>query len=317
MYRRAGVCAREARFAGASKDDDGMVNPLTRSLEEWSRLFVDGGSAAGGPGRAIGRLFGRRHGIGLDAARVPKGVRVYVIGDIHGCITLLEQLHALVERDARAGPRGMRNIIVYLGDYVDRGLHSREVLDVLCGRPLPGFDPVFLRGNHDQQFLDFFEDPRSGAVWFRYGGDATVYSYGVRIPETVGATQRFAYVRDELAAKVPHAHIELLARTQLYCEIGDYAFVHAGIRPELPLDRQVPEDLMWIRDGFLDYDRPLDKVVVHGHSVSDRPQLREHRIGIDTGACYGNALTCLVLEGGSRRFLSSRDAGPRRAACAE
>jgi serine/threonine protein phosphatase 1 len=292
-----------------------MVNPLTRSLE-WSRQLVDGGST-GGPGRALGRLFGRRNRVGLQTATLPDGVRVYVIGDIHGCISLLEQLHALVVVDARAARGKARNIIVYLGDYVDRGLHSREVLDVLSGRPLPGFDPVFLRGNHDQQFLDFFDDPHSGAVWFRYGGDATVYSYGVRIPESVGAAERFTYVRDELAAKVPQAHIDFLTRTQLYCEIGDYAFVHAGIRPELPLDRQVPEDLMWIRDGFLDYDRPLDKVVVHGHSVSDQPQLREHRIGIDTGACYGNALTCLVLEGGGRRFLSSRDAGSRRVACAE
>lgn len=292
-----------------------MANPLTRSLE-WSRQLVEGGSS-GGPSWALGRLFGKRHRIGLQTARVPEGVRVYVVGDIHGCIGLLEQLHALVAADARASRGGVRNIIVYLGDYVDRGLHSREVLDVLSGAPLPGFDPVFLRGNHDQQFLDFFEDPRSGAVWFRYGGDATVYSYGVRIPGSVGAADRFTYIRDELAEKVPQAHIEFLARTQLYCEIGDYAFVHAGIRPELPLDRQVPEDLMWIRDAFLDYDRPLDKVVVHGHSVSDQPQLREHRIGIDTGACYGNALTCLVLEDGARRFLSSRDAGPRRAACAE
>lgn len=292
-----------------------MANPLTRSLE-WSRQWVDGGSS-GGPAWALGRLFGKRHRIGLQTARVPEGVRVYVVGDIHGCIGLLDQLHDLVVADARAARGGLRNIIVYLGDYVDRGLHSREVLDVLSGPPLPGFDPVFLRGNHDQQFLDFFEDPRSGAVWFRYGGDATVYSYGVRIPGSVGAADRFTYIRDELAEKVPQPHIEFLARTQLYCEIGDYAFVHAGIRPELPLDRQVPEDLMWIRDAFLDYDRPLDKVVVHGHSVSDQPQLREHRIGIDTGACYGNALTCLVLEDGARRFLSSRDAGPRRAACAE
>lgn len=292
-----------------------MVNPLTRSLE-WSRQFVEGGSSSG-PGRALGRLFGKRNRVGLQTAGVPEGVRVYVIGDIHGCIGLLERLHALVAEDAGSAPRGTRRIIVYLGDYVDRGLHSREVLDVLSGRPLPGFDPVFLRGNHDQQFLDFFEEPRSGAIWFRYGGDATVYSYGVRIPETVGALDRFTYVRDELAAKVPAAHIEFLAHTQLYCEIGDYAFVHAGIRPELPLDRQVPEDLLWIRDGFLEYDRPLDKVVVHGHSVSDQPQLREHRIGIDTGACYGNALTCLVLEGHGRRFLSSREAGSRRLACAE
>ncbi len=244
---------------------------------------------------------------------MPEGVRVYVIGDIHGCLNLLKRLHGQIIADARMAGGGMRNIIVYLGDYVDRGLHSREVVDLLAGSRLPGFDPVFLRGNHEQQFLDFFDNPGSGAVWFKYGGDATVYSYGVRISQNIAPSDRFIHVRDRMAELVPRAHIEFLARTQLYCEIGDYAFVHAGIRPELPMERQVPEDLMWIRDGFLDYDRPLDKVVVHGHSVSDAPQMLEHRIGIDTGACYGNALTCLVLEGGARRFLSASDAGSRLA----
>jgi serine/threonine protein phosphatase 1 len=286
-----------------------MANALMRSLE-WSRQLVDAG-AGSNPGWGLARLFARRQRVGLQTARVPAGVRVYVVGDIHGCIGLLQQLHASVVSDARMAGGGLRNVIVYLGDYVDRGLHSREVLDLLCASRLRGFDPVFLRGNHDQQFLDFFDNPRSGTVWFKYGGDATVYSYGVRIPESIVAADRFTYVRDRLAEAVPRAHIEFLARTQLYCEIGDYVFVHAGIRPEWPMDKQVPEDLMWIRDGFLDYDRPLDKLVVHGHSVSDEPQVREHRIGIDTGACYGNALTCLVLEGGSRRFLSASDVSPR------
>lgn len=286
-----------------------MANALTRSLE-WSRQLADVG-APRKPARALERIFGKRNRVSLDVARVPEGVRVYVIGDIHGCVGLLQDLHAQMLADAHRAGAGYRNIVVYLGDYVDRGLRSREVLDVLIASRLPGFDSVFLRGNHDQQFLDFFDDPRSGSAWFKYGGDATVYSYGVRIPETVSTAERFAYVREQLLEVVPRQHIEFLARTQLYCEIGDFAFAHAGVRPDRPLDRQVPEDLMWIRDEFLDYDRPLDKVIVHGHSVSDQPQLREHRIGIDTGACYGNALCCLVLEGGTRRFLASRDVGKK------
>lgn len=286
-----------------------MANAITRSLE-WSRQLADVG-APRKPVRAFERIFGKRNRVSLETARVPEGVRVYVIGDIHGCVGLLQKLHAKIVVDARKFGAGHRNIVVYLGDYVDRGLHSREVLDVLIDSRLPGFDAVFLRGNHDQQLLDFIDDPRSGAAWFKYGGDATVYSYGVRIPETISTAERFAYVREQLLEWVPRAHIEFLAQTQLYCEIGDYAFAHAGVRPGRPLDRQVPEDLMWIREEFLDYDRALGKVVVHGHSVSDQPQLREHRIGIDTGACYGNALSCLVLEGGTRRFLSSSDAGNR------
>lgn len=286
-----------------------MANAITRSLE-WSRQLADVGTPRK-PAGALERIFGKRNRVSLEMARVPDGVRVYVIGDIHGCVGLLQTLHAQMLVDARKSAQGYRNIVVYLGDYVDRGLHSCEVLDLLIGSPLPGFDPVFLRGNHDQQFLDFFDDPRSGAAWFKYGGDATVYSYGVRIAETVPPSERFDYIREQLLATVPRRHFEFLAGTQLYCEIGDYAFAHAGVRPERPLDRQVPEDLMWIRNEFLDYDRPLDKVIVHGHSVSDLPQLREHRIGIDTGACYGNALSCLILEGGTRRFLSSRDVGKR------
>ena len=283
-----------------------MANALMRSLD-WAQRTADG-SAGGGPAKMIARLFARRPRVGIDAARVPDGVRVYVIGDIHGCLDLLKRLHGQIIADARAtGGNRLRCIIVYLGDYVDRGLHSREVLDLLIGPALPGFDPVFLRGNHEQQFLDFFDNPGSGGVWFKYGGDATVYSYGVRIPETIEPALRFIHVRDRLAELVPRSHIEFLARTQLYCEIGDYAFVHAGIRPEWPMERQVAADLMWIRDDFLDYGRPLERVVVHGHSVSEVPEVREHRIGIDTGACYGNALTCLVLEGNTRRFLSTSD----------
>lgn len=289
-----------------------MAISLMRGLD-WSRQSADGG-AGSGPARLFGRFFARRPRVGIDMARVPDGVRVYVIGDIHGCLSLLKRLHGQIIADARAtGGTRLRCIIVYLGDYVDRGLHSREVLDLLTGPRLPGFDPVFLRGNHEQQFLDFFDNPASGGVWFKYGGDATVYSYGVRIPEVIEPAQRFLYVRDRLADLVPRSHIEFLARTQLYCEIGDYAFAHAGVRPEWPMERQVAEDLMWIRDDFLDYGRPLEKVVVHGHSVSDEPEVREHRIGIDTGACYGNALTCLVLEGNGRRFLSTSDTRTRMA----
>lgn len=286
-----------------------MVNPLTRGFE-WSRQIADRGA---GPARGLSRLFARRPRVGLDTARVPDGVRVYVVGDIHGCLSLLKRLHGQIVSDVRATGGGLRNIIVYLGDYVDRGLHSREVIELLATERLPGLDPVFLRGNHEQQFLEFFDNPGSCGVWFKYGGDATVYSYGARIAQDVPPAERGIHVRDRMAELVPRHHIEFLARTQLYCEIGDYAFAHAGIRPELPMERQVPEDLLWIRDGFLDYDRPLDKVIVHGHSVSDEPQMREHRIGIDTGACYGNALTSLVLEGNSRRFLFAREGSPRLA----
>jgi len=210
----------------------------------------------------------------------------------------------------------VKNVIVYLGDYLDRGLYSRELIDFFLDDPLEGFESVHLRGNHDQYFLDFLEDPDKGASWLRFGGDATVYSYGVRFPDDVTPDRRMVYIRDRLLDAVPERHLAFLGDLALTWEIGDYFFVHAGVNPERPLSDQVPEDLLWIREVFLESERDFGKVVVHGHSVTSLPEVRENRIGIDTGACYSNNLTCLVLEGGGKRFLSTAEAAscPDRAA---
>ena len=237
--------------------------------------------------------------------RVPDGVRVYTIGDIHGRVDLLRDLHRMILEDASNTPGVIRKTAIYLGDYVDRGLHSREVIELLLDEPLEDFDKVYLKGNHDDDFLGFLADETRGADWFRVGGDATVYSYGVRIPRDLAPADRFSYIRKALRAAVPPRHVEFLAGLELVREIGDYLFVHAGIRPGTALDEQEPEDMLWIRDEFLDSRADHGKVVVHGHSVTDRPDVRENRIGIDTGAYASHELTCLVLEGATRRFLST------------
>jgi serine/threonine protein phosphatase 1 len=241
----------------------------------------------------------------LDA-RVPDGVRVYAVGDIHGRHDLLESIHRRILRDAAAAAAGTRHVVVYLGDYIDRGLHSREVIELLAERPLPGFQSVHLKGNHDQQLLDFLVNPVLGAAWLRYGGDATVYSYGARIADDMPRETRLQALRDQLAEVIPPRHLEFFRSLELAYEIGDYLFVHAGVHPDKPMDYQTMEDLLWIRDEFLEADCNFGKIVVHGHSITEKPEVRDNRIGIDTGAFFSNTLTCLVLEGTTRRFLSSR-----------
>ena len=260
--------------------------------------------------RFVEFFFGKEKGrrVTVANAEVPDGVRVYAVGDIHGRVDLLDRLHTMIREDAADVQTDLKKVVVYLGDYVDRGLYSRELLDFLLDDPLEGFESVHLRGNHDQYFLDFLVDPEREASWLRFGGDATIYSYGVRIPNHVPPDKRMVHIRDRLQESVPRRHLAFLGGLELTRVIGDFLFVHAGVNPERSLSKQTPEDLMWIRGKFLKSGRDFGKVVVHGHSVTTRPEVRENRIGIDTGACYNDNLTCVVLEGASKRFLSTSEA---------
>jgi len=196
-------------------------------------------------------------------------------------------------------------MVIYLGDYVDRGLHSKEVIDLLLDQPLKDFEQVYLKGNHEEAFLNFLEDETIGSGWFSIGGDATVYSYGVRSNGDIPLDSRNATIKDELSAAVPARHLDFLSRLVISREVGDFLFVHAGVRPRRPLDQQTPQDLLWIRDEFLLSTVDHGKIIVHGHCVTPEPDVRKNRIGIDTGAYVSGNLTCLVLEGTSRRFLST------------
>ncbi len=266
--------------------------------------------AAAMSSRIVELIFGKekRRRVTVANAEAPDGFRVYAVGDIHGRVDLLDRLHTMILEDAADARPGVEKVVVYLGDYLDRGLYSKELIDFFLDDPLPGFEAVYLRGNHDQYFLDFLVDPDKGASWLRFGGDATVYSYGVRIPDEVTPALRMVYIRDRLLEAVPRRHLAFLGDLELARVIGDYLFVHAGVNPDRPLSKQTPEDLLWIRDAFLESERDFGKVVVHGHSVTSVPEVRENRIGIDTGACYSNNLTCVVLEGVGKRFISTADA---------
>jgi serine/threonine protein phosphatase 1 len=243
--------------------------------------------------------------VGGQPARVPPGVCVYAIGDIHGRADLLEVMHRQIMVDSEQLTPGTDKLVLYVGDYVDRGLESRQVIDQLLARPLRGFHSVYLLGNHDAWLLSFLIDARIGTTWLRYGGDATLHSYGIRLRLPVDEPEYYEDLQLELRERLPRPHIEFLEELELSYETGDYLFVHAGVRPSLPLDRQTADDLLWIREPFLSSRRDLGKVVVHGHTVEAEPAVRANRIGIDTGACWTGCLTCLVLEEGRYRFLNT------------
>jgi serine/threonine protein phosphatase 1 len=237
--------------------------------------------------------------------QVPPGLRIYAIGDIHGQVALLDRLHLEIEADAAAGQQ-LQSVIVYLGDYVDRGLHSREVIERLLGGPPPGFRAVHIKGNHEQAVLDFLEDPSFGVQWANFGGLETLYSYGNLEAAHLSKPDEFFKAADLFFEQLPAAHLRFFKGLQLSATIGDYYFVHAGVKPGIPLEHQAEEDLLWIRDEFLDSPADFGKIVVHGHSPEPDPVLRANRIGVDTGAYMTGVLTCVVLEGTGLRFLQAR-----------
>lgn len=249
----------------------------------------------------------RKNQASTDAAgcpRTPEDMRIYAIGDIHGRDDLLRLLHERILDDAARHPYRQK-IAIYLGDYVDRGPDSCDVLERLSTRPLPDFTSIYLMGNHEQALLGFMRDPGAWSNWLLYGSLATLSSYGVST-RTQNDQKPLHQVAQELALKMPAHQLDFLDRLETWRVFGDYCFVHAGIRPNIPLERQNPDDLLWIRDEFLHYSKPHPKVVVHGHQISDEPEVRSNRIGIDTGAFATGRLTCLVLDGEEQTFIDTR-----------
>ncbi len=252
----------------------------------------------------IARFFKARQRTDSPAPQVSPGNRVYAIGDIHGCLAPLRRLHDLIRAHAADQPAA-RNVVVYLGDYVDRGPDSRGVIDTLRAEPLAGFEAVYLKGNHEASLLQFLEDEQIGPQWFAYGGIATLSSYGVDTPRSATDMAGLHRTRNDFAKNLPTEHLDFFRRLRTMHIEDDYLFVHAGLRPGLPIEQQTSEDLLWIRDEFLRSNAEFGKIVVHGHSISETPTIRRNRIGIDTGAFAGGPLTCLVLEGTGRNFLTS------------
>lgn len=238
--------------------------------------------------------------------RVPEGVRVYAVGDMHGRLDLFEVILARIEADAAGWPGEVE--VVLLGDYVDRGPDSAALLDRLSA-PLPEWARwTLLRGNHEQAMLDSIEGVGGDRVlrlWLDNGGREAVRSYGVAAPLAYG--DDLDAIDTELRAHVPERHLALLRGLKLMHRVGDYLFVHAGIRPGVPIEAQDERDLLWIRNEFLNCRDDHGFVVVHGHSITPEVTERDNRIGIDTGAFATGRLTAVVLEGATRRYLSTMD----------
>lgn len=248
----------------------------------------------------------RREKQSYSAYRVPPRLRVYAVGDIHGRADCLKELHRIIIEHA-AEQSGFKNIIVYLGDYLDRGPFVRETLDELIAGSMPGFDAIHLMGNHERMLLDFLDDPSVLKLWLDNGGMATLLSYGVR-SSTGDSPARAEDLRNELKYAMPESHAGFLKKLKLYYKAGDYLFIHAGIRPGVPLEKQDENDMLWTREEFSEFDGDHGFRVVFGHTIQSQPLVTPNRIGVDTGAYATGILSCAVLEGDRVQFLCSRPA---------
>lgn len=228
---------------------------------------------------------------------------VYAMSDIHGCYHDMVKAQQRIVEDARGLPG--RKLLMFLGDYIDRGPHSSDVLAHLCAPPPEGFDRYALCGNHDDVFLRFLEDPDANRRWLElFGALPTLASYGVDADEILNARGgSLAELRDLTLKAMPPAHVDLLRSLAGAVTLGSTLFVHAGIRPGIPLADQTDEDLMWIREPFL-WDGPqLPLLVIHGHTPGSEPVFGQGRIGIDTAVSMGGTLTVLKIAGGKQTIL--------------
>lgn len=231
------------------------------------------------------------------------GRLVYAVGDIHGHVRQLDMLLGHIADDAAVSRPAERPLLIFIGDYVDRGPDSRGVVDRILALEADGrFEVACLMGNHEDALMRFLVDPGYAPSWIGDWGQATLRAYGVEPPLLPSdATCEAAQARFREA--FPAEHRAFLGRLQVAVTVGDYLFVHAGVRPGVALEAQAERDLIWIRYEFLESDTDFGKVVVHGHTPADAPELKANRINIDTGVYFSGVLTAIRLEGERRRFL--------------
>lgn len=247
--------------------------------------------------------------------QAPDGLCLYAVGDIHGRMDLLTRLIELIDADAATLPAGVKPQIIFLGDYIDRGLQSRDVIECFASGALDRYDPVFLLGNHEEALMRFLQEATFGTQWTRYGGGETLYSYGFAPPNTrasLNSHEEMSKVREawnklwtDFRERLPESHLSFLQSLKPYHVAGDYLFVHAGLRPGLGLDEQTQRDMLWIREEFLDDGAPFDHLIVHGHTPEDAIHRDDRRIGLDTGAFLTGRLSAARLFGTDVAFLNT------------
>ncbi|HEX6741174.1 MAG TPA: metallophosphoesterase [Sphingomicrobium sp.] len=250
----------------------------------------------------MSRMFGLSRSSSAGP-RGPRGQRAYVVGDVHGRLDLLDELLADIGRDIAERPPA-KVLLVFLGDLIDRGPHSAQVVERLRTYRRDGVRPIFLLGNHEEVMLRILGgEAEHVAGWLRFGGAQCLESYGADPRPIAAASDEVAVAT--IRAAIPANHVEFLKGFVDTCRFGDYLFVHAGIRPGVALDRQRQSDLRWIREPFLADEADHGFVVVHGHTISATVDERPNRIGIDTGAYRSGTLTALAIEGSRRWFLAT------------
>ena len=239
------------------------------------------------------------------AGRIPDNLRVYVIGDVHGCADLLDDMADQVHRHRQESPRD-RTIVIMLGDYVDRGSDSFLVVDKLLSG-LFQTETVLLKGNHEAVLLDFLDGKLPLAYWSRVGGIETIESYRRRRPDlrhTFEASDPDAHAK--FAQLIPDSHMAFFRNLPISISIGDFFFCHAGVKPGVALTLQRQDDLLWIRDEFLDSRTDFGKIVVHGHTPAPDVEILPNRINVDTGAYRTGCLSCVALDENGYTILRSR-----------
>ena len=247
--------------------------------------------------------------------QAPEGLCLYAVGDIHGRMDLLLRLVEQIDADAAGLPEGVKPQIIFLGDYIDRGLQSRDVIEYFTSGALDRYDPVFLLGNHEEALLRFLQEVNFGTQWTRFGGGETLYSYGFAPPNSrasLNSHEEMAKVREAwtklweaFRERLPESHLSFFQSLKPYHVAGDYLFVHAGLRPGLSLDEQSQRDMLWIREEFLDDALPFDHLIVHGHTPEDAIYRDDRRIGLDTGAFLTGKLSAARLFGTDVAFINT------------
>jgi len=228
--------------------------------------------------------------------------RIYAIGDVHGCLDLLQRLEAQIVADAEGAPGD--KLIVMLGDLIDRGPASAQVIDHMLSRPPAGFERICLMGNHESMMLAFVRDPRRGAIWLDNGGRETLLSYGLPSDTLLrGVAPRV--LENLVASHVPPEHVEFIERLPVLLETPEAVFVHAGLRPGLKLDVQSDDDLIWFRDNYESDYAEFRRPVVHGHMPRTEALLSPFRIAIDTGVYVNGRLTAVRIMPGAAPVLFS------------
>lgn len=256
-------------------------------------------------------MFGRSRRPGRENRRVhtvPGGTVVWAVGDVHGQDDLFEAMVSAIETDL-ARTEASRRVVILLGDYIDRGLGSKRIVDRILALnetlDASGCELVLLKGNHEDLLLRFLDNSATGPAWVAVGGSETLLSYGIQPPSSNDAPGWEA-ASNLLLTSMPLSHLLFYEALDHHFQVGDYHFVHAGVRHGVPLDAQAPEDMLWIRDSFLRDTRAFEKMIVHGHTPGPDVYSDHRRLCLDTGGYATGLLTALRLEGTSRDVLQTR-----------